>query len=410
MRKYKPRTKSSRFFLTGYRAGTSNTCGADATGFKLFHRSTKACGEDGLKWREILRLYLKPYLEIVEPGRHHLIGTRHGDSTAMVRNDASQWVAHAWPKGRDRRGAGAPAGIKISTSDLVGFESGDVNGDGNDDLIWFRQTGNKTGRIKVALSTGAGYGPDQTWWEGNTIVPLGSAKLLVGDFHADDRVDVALLGKGDADGKTRLVVFRRKPYGQTKKFAAPQQHWHGSHDHSQTAEAWAGDMSGDGRADLIIRQNPPGGGVRVKTAITRSPLRLDTDQRTYGLKVGWEDRSLNPAKVRMINGDLNRDGREDIALLYGGTGRARVDRLTGRPKGGFRRSRLWSAPKSDPVPVKNTRLGAADVDYDGRTDLILYSDRSKGTRVRVLKTRYASMVDSPKWAESSLPWRDLRPY
>ena len=37
------------------------------------------------------------------------------------------------------------------------------------------------------------------------------------------------------------------------------------------------------------------------------------------------------------------------------------------------------APKNDPVPVKNTRLGIADVDYDGRGDLILYSEKNTGT-------------------------------
>ena len=36
--------------------------------------------------------------------------------------------------------------------------------------------------------------------------------------------------------------------------------------------AWAGDVSGDGRADLIVRQDPDGGGLRFRTAITKSPL------------------------------------------------------------------------------------------------------------------------------------------
>ncbi len=58
VRKFKRTTQSSRFILTGYRAGSSKAaCGADATGFKLFHNSTRKCGQDGLKYREILRLY-----------------------------------------------------------------------------------------------------------------------------------------------------------------------------------------------------------------------------------------------------------------------------------------------------------------------------------------------------------------
>ena len=59
----------------GRRAGTTDVCGADANGFKLYHRSTKACGLDGLRYREILRRYLSPNLEIVTTGRHDVVGT-----------------------------------------------------------------------------------------------------------------------------------------------------------------------------------------------------------------------------------------------------------------------------------------------------------------------------------------------
>ena len=62
LRKFSPATLSSRFFLTGYRSGSSNVCGADANGYKLYHHSAVACGQDGLKYRQILRLYLNPYL------------------------------------------------------------------------------------------------------------------------------------------------------------------------------------------------------------------------------------------------------------------------------------------------------------------------------------------------------------
>ena len=46
--------------------------------------------------------------------------------------------------------------------------------------MWLIGTGPRTGRIKVALSDGTGYGPDQLWYEGDTLVPTGGAALLVG--------------------------------------------------------------------------------------------------------------------------------------------------------------------------------------------------------------------------------------
>lgn len=408
LRKFKASTGSSRFFLTGYRNGSTGVCGADATGFKLYHRSTRACGEDGLKWREILRLYLKPNLEIVSPGRHDIIGSKHGDASAMIRNANSQWVAHAWTPGRSAPSPGSHAGIKLAADALVGWKSADMDGDGDDDLVWFRKTGPTSGRIKVALSNGVDYGAEQTWWAGDTIVPTAGARLLVGDFHADSRVDVALLGAGDSPDKSRLVVMRRKPYGAGTRFSVAQQWWSGSHGHAKTAEAWAGDISGDGRADLIIRQNPSAGGVRVKSAVTKSPPPSG-NQRMNGLKTRFDAGNLVASKVRMVAADANRDGRGDLLMLIGGGGRARIERLQGQSRGGFKRVKMWTAPRSSPIPVAKTRLSAADIDYDGRTDLILHMDRNGGTRMRVLKTRYDDMKIAQEWQEP-FDWKDVRPY
>ena len=116
------------------------------------------------------------------------------------------------------------------------------------------------------------------------------------------------------------------------------------------------------------------------------------------------------AKVKMIAADANRDGREDVLMLIGGGGRAKVERLQGQTAGGFKRVKVWTAPKSDPIPVEKTRLGAADIDYDGRTDLVLYSRaRQRSTRIRVLKTRYDKMLQGPDW-KVGLDWSDVRPY
>lgn len=57
--------KKRRFFLTGYRAGTSGTCGADANGWKLYARSVQACAKQGWSYKRILKKYLSPNLSFV---------------------------------------------------------------------------------------------------------------------------------------------------------------------------------------------------------------------------------------------------------------------------------------------------------------------------------------------------------
>jgi hypothetical protein len=59
--------------------------------------------------------------------------------------------------------------------------------------------------------------------------------------------------------------------------------------------------------------------------------------------------------------------------------------------------------------VEKTRLGAADIDYDGREDFVLFSARGTGTRIRILKARYDTVRPGPDW-NVSIPWADIRPY
>ena len=237
-------------------------------------------------------------------------------------------------------------------------------------------------------------------------MPLNGASLLIGDFHADGRQDVAIFGRNGDD--SRLVVLKRRKFDNAVSFSDPVIWWSGAQEFERVAAVWAGDLSGDGRSDLIVRQNIDGGGVRLKSAVTKSPTP-SSGSRMDAYKSRWEDKSLVAAKVKMTVADANRDGRDDVVLLVGGGGRAVVERLQGQKLGGFKRVKIWTAPKADPIPVQKTRVAAADVDYDGRDDLLLYIDRDQSTRIRVLKTRYDKMVQGPDW-KFNVPWDDVRPY
>ena len=57
--------KKGRFFLTGYRAGSSTSCGADANGWKLYAKSVQACANKGWSSTRILKKYLSPNLAFV---------------------------------------------------------------------------------------------------------------------------------------------------------------------------------------------------------------------------------------------------------------------------------------------------------------------------------------------------------
>ena len=52
--------KSGRFFLTGYRAGTSSVCASDANGWKLFAKSVIDCANKGWSRERIQKTYYAP--------------------------------------------------------------------------------------------------------------------------------------------------------------------------------------------------------------------------------------------------------------------------------------------------------------------------------------------------------------
>jgi len=61
--------KSGRFFLTGYRAGSTRTCAADANGWKLYAQSVNSCAKRGWSSTRILNRYLNPNLSVVRSDR-----------------------------------------------------------------------------------------------------------------------------------------------------------------------------------------------------------------------------------------------------------------------------------------------------------------------------------------------------
>ncbi len=103
LRKFKSSTATGRFFLTGYRQGTSNTCGADRDGYRLYEHSVFYCAKTfKMTYVQILHKYLDPNSRDRAPRcpRHH----RH-----VIRR-------HLGPRG-DRRGDTAPADVRARATD-----------------------------------------------------------------------------------------------------------------------------------------------------------------------------------------------------------------------------------------------------------------------------------------------------
>src|SRR4051794_19013322 len=165
LRKFDSGTASSRFFLTGYRAGTDGPCGYDADHLKLYQASLMECIHDGLDFEQTLRTYLDPRLEIVKPGVHNVIGSLQGDGTALALTGHGTYVPHIYVPAQGAVTTTSDTGLAIVAKGLLGTVATDINRDGYDDLLTMSSAAGSAIVIKVALSDKqGGYGGATTWW------------------------------------------------------------------------------------------------------------------------------------------------------------------------------------------------------------------------------------------------------
>jgi hypothetical protein len=180
------------------------------------------------------------------------------------------------------------------------FRLADVNNDGRDDLVYGRPSSSSTVRWFARLSTGSSFGGFTTW---STDAGRRSSLFLIGDVTGDGRAD--------------LVAVNRGSFGGTKVYRSTGSSFVFDEDDSMLGlnpeYVMLGDADGDGRADLI-------------TGEVKSNTRVDWDVRESNGCSGflvtscfrnadrWRSDAGDAGDLFRI-GDGNADGRMD--LYYG---------------------------------------------------------------------------------------------
>jgi hypothetical protein len=501
LRKFDRKAGASRFFLTGYRAGRNVACGEERDGFRMYQKGVFYCasnlptssaapkGRHNLNFEQILRIYLNPNLEIVDPGAHDVIGGQQGDAATLTVANETAFAPRIYQPT-------VPAGVSPSETSLVtlpaagllGTASVDLNADGRDDLLALISTGDTAVRIDYAASDGAAdYLPFVTWWEGDLGVAVLNVRLLTSDFTGDGRVDVGLLlgmpqaeptpasarsaaavpsepqptqappsaapsaepspepsaAPSDAppsepppsepppsepppaspppsepppteppppppDPTAQLIVVKQKKADIA--VAAPVVLWTGVLDLSKS-RTWAGDFNGDGAADLMVGvdvsapdvsptgmrffqalSSPPAVGLGALSPFLTAPdLSFDT---TLG-----------------VIGDINRDGRDDLFLVYGADDTpTRVDVIRPSMKA-TQRVPVYTASSAASLPLSKLKVITADVNFDGLADLVMYRNRAEeGTSLVMLRSDYTKLKTFAALTDATLDWTTARPY
>lgn len=235
---------------------------------------------------------------------------------------------------------------------------GDVDGDGRADVVGFGEH-----EVRVSLSTGSGMAAPQRW-----LSRLSAARGWRTDRHVRLLADVDGDGRDDAVGfgtnGVYVALSQGDRFGEVRRVLAAFGTRHGwdAREHVRLM----GDVDGDGRADIVGF-----GADGVYLALGQPdgrfvyPGRVADDLgHDHGWRVGRHARML---------ADVDGDGRDDI-VGFGPTG-VHVGRSLGRTFAAPRRVLGAFGSKSDGWDPRRHVRAVADMDGDGRADIVGFGER-----------------------------------
>ena len=242
---------------------------------------------------------------------------------------------------------------------------GDVTGDGVADVI---TAAGPRGGPHVEVFNGVDLSLYYSFYAYNPGF-IGGVQVAVGDVNGDGRADI-ITGAGPGGGP-HVVVFNGANLSVLASFHAYDPRFSGG------VNVAAGDVNGDGRADIITATGP-GGGSHVQAFSGADLSRLASFQAYFSRFRGG---------VSVAAGDVNGDGRADIITGAGRTGGPHVEVFSGADM-----SLLASFYAFDPFFAGGVTVGAGDLSGDGRVDLIVGAGPGGPNEVRVFSGTDQSLL------------------
>ncbi len=241
------------------------------------------------------------------------------------------------------------------------FTTGDFDGDGKLDVaIVYGGAG------ALIIMRGVGDGTFQEIFQ--TSIPNAAADIVAADFNGDGKTDLVVSGGPEVAGvdvnPSRAVLFLGKG---NDTFQTPVT----LNDSGWGATVAAVDLNGDKKPDLVIGgdvlMNKGDGTFLPPVVILAASLTTANDGSVF-----------SPALLSQV-ADVNGDGKPDIIAAY--QGGAFVATALGNGDGTFGPTRTTALPNTDPYGVDDFGLQTADINGDGKADLILSG--SVGTTIGI---------------------------
>ena len=454
--------KGERFFLTGYRPGTG-VCAAHLDGWKLYQRDAVDCVHRYGDLAEGLARRFFSYVSWITPGAGDYTGDGRGDlAVVSVAPETGETTATVHTNDVPFRTAATAGDLTgdvltaVPADRLLGRAAGDVDGDGLADLVQLLRADDGV-VLEVMRASATGFLPAVRWWS-DAADPAelgdGAYRLVVTDFNGDGVADAGVIRMRVAgvplppidpslpptDPPTpppdptlppappSTSVFVAASTGSS--FTGVKRTWTTEADLS-TSEFRSGDLNGDGLGDLVILAPlppvpppvdpaapvdptlpvPPAvpGGTALQVALA-APNGLLTDPTTWGTE------TANLDSLRVLAGDTNRDGRDDLIVVRRVNENDTQVVVYGSPTTGSTFSRRYFTGVLA-LPFDGTHFSTADASGDGRADLFALVNLGVdaegidlGTAVSRLLSDGSTFSVDPWFSDPALRWETAVPY
>ena len=266
--------------------------------------------------------------------------------------------------------------------------AGDFDGDGDHDTAAFYQY-SPGARIHVWLSTGSAlrYQGNNGWWRttGSYHLSRIADRMTVGDFNADGKDDIAAFYDYKR-GHARIHVWLST--GSSFAYQGDSGWWR-----TDGHRYWlsgvgdrmvAGDFDHDGTDDIAVFYDD-GPGARLQVFLSNGTYAF-TFQGYYGWWRSPRGYSLERVAGRMVAGDFDGDGDSDVATFYDyGRGRSRIHVwLSTDSSFAYQRDRGWWRAGAYRLSSVRDRVTVGDFNADGKDEIAAFYDYGRGrSRIHV---------------------------